>query len=413
LNETGSINQKECYMKNVLALTYWSYPDALVQTYTLPYVRIIKKNLPPDSIIYLVTLEKNKNSIVSAEVGESLKSEGIVWKPFIYRPFGMRAFINWLIVGAQLSYWIVAKKISVIHCWGTPAGAIGFVLSTLTQKKLIIDSYEPHAEAMVENGTWNKNGLAFKLLFWLEKKQSKRADVIIAATAGMQAYAKEKYGVTKTNFLVKPACVDLELFTLKNLKKKELVEKFQFQNKIVCVYAGKFGGIYLDHEIFDFLKICHRFWGDAFRVMLLTNHPPQEIKDYCEKSGLPVEIIQTAFVPHQSIPDYLGLGDFAITPVKPVPTKKYCTPIKDGEYWALGLPVVIPKNISDDSSIIEQNSIGAVLSGFDEVSYREAVVKIDALIKRHHQKRFEEIRQIAIRYRSFEIAENVYRSAYP
>ena len=388
------------------------YLDALVQTYTLPYVRIIKKNLPPDSIIYLVTLEKNKNSIVSAEVGESLKSEGIVWKPFIYRPFGMRAFINWLIVGAQLSYWIVAKKISVIHCWGTPAGAIGFVLSTLTQKKLIIDSYEPHAEAMVENGTWNKNGLAFKLLFWLEKKQSKRADVIIAATAGMQAYAKEKYGVTKTNFLVKPACVDLELFTLKNLKKKELVEKFQFQNKIVCVYAGKFGGIYLDHEIFDFLKICHRFWGDAFRVMLLTNHPPQEIKDYCEKSGLPVEIIQTAFVPHQSIPDYLGLGDFAITPVKPVPTKKYCTPIKDGEYWALGLPVVIPANISDDSDIILRHEAGAVLTTLSKVEYDRAIAVLDNLLKQPEAQTRMRIRRLAETYRNFQIAEQVYKTVY-
>ena len=30
---------------NVLVLTYWSYKDALIQTYTLPYVRIIQKNL--------------------------------------------------------------------------------------------------------------------------------------------------------------------------------------------------------------------------------------------------------------------------------------------------------------------------------------------------------------------------------
>ena len=58
--------------------------------------------------------------------------------------------------------------------------------------------------------------------------------------------------------------------------------------------------------------------------------------------------IESLFVPYNQITDYYQIADFAINPVKPVPSKRYCTSIKDGEYWGMGLPVVITKNISDD-----------------------------------------------------------------
>jgi glycosyltransferase involved in cell wall biosynthesis len=108
----------------------------------------------------------------------------------------------------------------------------------------------------------------------------------------------------------------------------------------------------------------------------------------------------------------MGLADFALTPVKPIPTKQYCTPIKDGEYWALGLPVVIPRNISDDSDIIQKNDIGAVLESLNAESYKKAVLKIDSLIKQPRKQNFDKIRSIAQRYRSFEIAEMVYKNLY-
>ena len=32
-------------MKNIVVLTYWSFNDALIQTYTIPYIKIIKNYL--------------------------------------------------------------------------------------------------------------------------------------------------------------------------------------------------------------------------------------------------------------------------------------------------------------------------------------------------------------------------------
>ena len=44
---------------NILVFTQWSYKDALVQTYTLPYVDIIRKIISPERKILLLTAEQN------------------------------------------------------------------------------------------------------------------------------------------------------------------------------------------------------------------------------------------------------------------------------------------------------------------------------------------------------------------
>ncbi|MBI4945009.1 MAG: hypothetical protein HY840_01255 [Bacteroidetes bacterium] len=405
--------------KNILILTYWSYKDALIQTYTLPYVRIIRKIISDDSKIFFVTFENNFHAISPAEnkkIKQQLADKNISWISYSYRPLGVIALLKNIFSLVGLLWLCISKKITHIHAWCTPAGSLGYVLSILTGKPLIIDSYEPHAEAMVENGTWNKNGIAYKLLLMLEKLQSRRATTLIACSSGMKEYAFEKYQIdVAISFFTKPACVNLDLFSFEKAmsESKYLRKKWLLKDKIVCVYAGKFGGIYLDQEIFHFIRVAAKYWGGKFRVLLLTNTSREQIDHYAEKTGVNKEIIISQFVEHKEIPGYLALADFAINPVKPVPTKKYCTSIKDGEYWAMGLPVVIPENISDDSDIIERNETGAILHALDEENYLVAVKIIDALLNSTLlQKKKGEIRNIAKKFRGFEIAEKIYQQIY-
>lgn len=393
--------------KNILVITYWDYNDALIQAYTLPYVKIIAKNLPEGSIIFLVTLDKNQ--ISCPDLTEwSIKNISIK-----YHPFGVNGIWMWMKIILKLILLIRKEKVEIIHTWCTPAGAMGYILSKITGKHLVLDSYEPHAEAMVENGNWQKNSFAFKLLFFLEKLQTKRANYIVSTTIGMESYAQEKYHYCGNNFFVKPACVDLAFFSETKIKNKELIEKFHLEDKIVCVYAGKFGGIYLDKEVFDFFKIAEDYWGEKFIALILSSHSSSEIEQFRVESNIKESSILHLFVSHAEIPKYIGLGDFAITPVKPIPTKKYCTPIKDGEYWALGLPVVITKDISDDSDIIKKHKIGAILEKLNNESYLQAIKEIDNILTTHLKQDLQnKIRLIAIEYRNFEIADKIYKTIY-
>jgi glycosyltransferase involved in cell wall biosynthesis len=400
--------------KNILILTHWSYRDALVQTYTLPYVNIIRNIVHPDEKIFLVTSEHNRIALTDEEVrtiNADWRRNNMFLCTLPYVSMGARKIIASLQHLYGLYKIIRREKISTIHCFCTPAGSIGYLLSKLTGARLVLDSYEPHAESMVENGTWSRNGFAFRSLFLLEKLQSRKADYFIGTSEGMKGYAKKKYEIEVANFFVKPACVDLNKFYPQQ-KDAIFLKELDLQEKIVCVYAGKLGGIYLKEEVFDFIKECYQYWGERFRFLMLTNASREEVLKELSRVELPSHVVIQKFVKHEEVPKHLSLGDFAINPVKPVPTKQYCTSIKDGEYWATGLPVVITKNISDDSDIINKNEIGYELKELCSTEYFNAIKKIDELILDGSDTINQKIRRVAEQYRSYKIAEKTYTLIY-
>lgn len=395
--------------RRILVLTYWGYDEPLVQAYTLPYVRLILQAAPPGSVAHLVTLEKERSGLRPRPV-----EAGIVHHPFAYARFGVGGALMAARVLWSLLRVIRRERVDVIHAWCMPAGALGYILSVLTGRPLIIDSYEPHAEAMVENGTWRRGGAAHRILFALEGLQSRRAQELIACATGMQRYAASRYGLAPDRPMhVKPACVDLDRFDWRRVKDPRLLRELGLEGKVVALYAGKFGGIYLEQEVFDLLRAAHDHWGDRLRVLLLTAHRREELEPMMRKAGLDPSIFIIRLVPHAQVPEHMGLADFALTPVKPVPTKAFCTPIKDGEYWAMGLPVIITPGISDDSAIIAREGIGSVLEGLHEAAYRKAVREIAALLASQPRRGlYDRIRPVAERHRSFGIAASIYQRIY-
>jgi hypothetical protein len=393
--------------RHILVITYWAFADPLVQTYTLPYVRLMMRALPPGSYVHLATLEK------PGTLAAAVTDAGVVHHPFTYRSFGMGGVgmlfgLSWRLSGLVRRY-----RVDTVHAWCTPAGMIGHIVSVLTGRPLIIDSYEPHAEAMVENGTWKRGGIAHRVLFLFERLQTRRAKVLIAATDGMRDYSALKYGPTSARWFTKPACVDTDRFSEHDIKRPEKLRALGLENRIVALYAGKLGGIYLKQEVFDLFRAAHDHWGDAFRVLLLTPHPIAELEPLMAKAGLDKGLFTVLSVPHSEVPELMGLADLAVTPVKPVPTKRYCTPVKDGEYWALGLPVIITEGISDDSGIIREHGIGSVLESLDRKGYEKAVREVAALLAGSSRRElYERIRPIAVKYRGFDRAKRIYQEIY-
>jgi hypothetical protein len=382
--------------------------DALIQTYTLPYLRIIRDMLPEGSTIHFLTLEKN-----GGNPEERLLEKGIYHFSFTLYRFGFKAAFSWLMNLRKLKKIVRKKNISTIHTWCTSAGAIGWLLSKRTGIPLVLDSYEPHSEAMVETGTWKNGSIAHRVLFYMERKQTFHAKWLIGVVPAMQEYARLKYGYTGNNFVFKPACVDLEKFTLSRRKNPQLVKSLGLEDKITCVYVGKFGGLYMREKAFEFFRACFDYWGDKFRVLLVTSTKREELDELCVQAGIPVEKVISKFLPPEEVPDYLGLGDFAISAVKPVPSRKCCTPIKNGEYWAMGIPVVIAAGISEDSDIIARSGTGIVRENFTAGGIENTVLQIEELLKKNKDGALSvKIRDLAVRHRNYKIAEEVYRKIY-
>lgn len=397
-------NQK----KNILVITPWSINDALIQTYTLPYLKIVRGIISDETEIHLVTQEKNTTHFYQTE-----KKKDFIWLPVPYFRFGFRAMLQFVKSALFLKKYIKNESISILHSWCTPAGMTAYFLHQPGKIKWIADSFEPHAEALVENGTWRKNSMAFRILFHFEKKITQYADELISIAPGMSEYIRNRYEINRQIKYIKPAAVDLKLFSIANKKKSELIEKYNLKNKIVCLYAGKFGGIYLDKEVFDFFHCCVKFWQEKVSFLLLTNESQEKIKALAKEYSIPEKQILIEFVAHKNVPDMAGLADFAICPVKPVPTKKYCSPIKTGEYWALGLPVLIPVGISNDSQIIEENNAGYVWNKLCKEEYESSIKFLDKLLSTKSTKEiYETIRPLAERFRNFSMSEKIYTEIY-
>ncbi len=390
-------------VKNVLVTTTWSFHHGLIQSAVMPYLEIIKE-IHPEIHFYLVTSE--------TRTLPPIKSSLFTHLPFLQHDFGRKKMLHFPKQILQLCKLVFTKKINVIHSFSSSAAFIGDILSRLTRAKLIVDSYEPHAEAMVENGTWKENSSAYKLMFHSERSQTRRAVALISGTEGMYNYAKEKYGFSPKNFFVKPSCVDVDKFFPSKTLRKETRSMLGYNDKIVFVYAGKLGGIYLDAEVFSLLRVAADHFGERFRFLMLTGESKDSIFKKTAAVGLPERVITVVHAQYDDVNKYLNAADIALTPVKPVPSKRYCSPIKDGEYWAVGLPIIIPANISDDSDIIEDQNIGVILHALNEKVYKDAMTKIDALLQIEKDHLKSRIRNVAIKFRSYEKAKKVYESIY-
>ncbi len=235
---------------------------------------------------------------------------------------------------------------------------------------------------------------------------------LIACTEEMKLYAERKFNWSGS-LHVKPACVDLNKFFPVNLKDERLLAELNLKGKTIGLYAGKFGGIYLEEDVYRFFRELFKEFGTDLVFLLLTNEKREKIDEWCSRFALPPDRIRSLFVPHNEVSRYMQLADFAITPVKPIPSKRFCSPIKDGEYWACGLPVVITKEISDDSGIIVEENAGILMDDFTDSGLRRTARSLKHyLLSEDESDRKNRIRAIAEKYRNYDIALKVYREIY-
>ncbi len=404
-------------MKNgpshIVIMSSWSFKEPLTHSYLLPYVRMIVALLPAGSKVWLQTSEKAHLQFRGDEfrnVKNDLAREGINWLPFNYAPFGLMALPRYLKLVWKLRHIVRMEKIDFLHPFAPGAGTTAVFVEMFVRVKIVMDSWEPHAESMVESGVWKRSSLAFRIMWWAEKRLAKRAYYLIAASKGMIDYAKEKWKYVPENIAYRPACVDIKRMDPDKFDRNTLRSQFKLEGKIVCVCTGKLDGMYMGKETFQFFSSCFKVWGERFHALLLTETSKSVIDTLALSVGFPSSAFSARHVSFDDVPSFLSMADFAFNPQKPLPSKRFGTPVKDGEYWAMGLPVVIHNDISEDSSIVVNERVGAILGTMSHEDNFRVIAEIDMLMK--DSETHIRCRNAAIKYRSFDLAEKAYRSIY-
>jgi len=300
-------------------------------------------------------------------------------------------------------------KIDMIICRSSPAGVIGHIVSRQLRIPYIVESFEPHADYMLEARVWMRYDPRFLLQKYFESKQKQASDFLLPVSHQYKAKLLEE-GIPEAKIVVVPCCVALEQFAYHAEKRSKIRVALNISNDaVVGIYAGKFGGIYFDKEAFQIFHEAFLFFGDKFRLILLTDASNEFVQKRCAEMNLPLEKVVATLVPHNVVPSYLSAADFAFSTIKPSPSRIYCSPIKNAEYWANGLPVLLCSGIGDDSEIIETEGGGVLI---DMMNISASLEEMKKLIERGRKRNADEISLLARKHRDIERVRSAYRVVF-
>jgi hypothetical protein len=362
---------------NILVFAYYSFNDPVFQSAVLPY--FIGQKLAGRKII-LLTWEQNQFQLSKEEIerrSKELALNNIIWcrtrwHSGVFKIVKKGFDFTW---GLFLSLKLIYRyKIGTIYSEGFPGAIIGHYLARITGSKHIIHTFEPHADYMYDAGVWKKDSWEYRLLKAMEVPVGNRASTIITATEAYAAVLRDK-GV-QSDILVAPSCIDLDFYSFNSTDRNSIRKGLGITDTtIVIAYLGKIGGMYMDDEIFRFWRDCLQHNESRFRFFLLSNATTEQVKGYCHHYSIPFDKMFHKFLSKEEVPAYLSAADFGFCGIRPIPSRRYSSPIKNGEYWACGLPTIIPAGMSDDAELVRQASAGFVFFNYSELAVLPACLE--------------------------------------
>jgi glycosyltransferase involved in cell wall biosynthesis len=394
--------KKELRVK-VLYISYWSLSDPLTEATVLPNLKILKKYC---ASIHFATIERNRHQVpVSAEV--------------IHIPYhsltGMPRFIqkisDVILVGLRLFFVARRKRIDTVICRGSMAAIFGVFLNRLIGLPFLVESFEPHADYMAEGNTWRKSGIEFRFQKWIESQCLARASFLMPVS---QQYAQflVSRGVSPEKIEVMPCCVDTDRFRFSEEARVRLRAQLQIPDGTrVGIYVGKFGDLYLREEAFNLFRLALDSFKNNFFLIVLSPQDDEDIRIRLSEAGFQPTSFHVARVENSEVPSYLSAADFAFSLARPAPNRKYLSPVKNGEYWASGLPILISETGGDDDAIAEKNRAGVIFE-ITEPSIRSGLDAIREIISNGRNAVARNISPIAEQYRGFRIIEDAYERIF-
>ncbi|MEJ8756231.1 hypothetical protein WG947_04430 [Pontibacter sp. H259] len=383
-------------MLNLLLLSYWPLNDVLTQGVIVPNIKLLQQVRSISKII-LVTIERENLGQHDSAIESELS--GIKHIPLHSRNYKLNILnkVNdFILFPKQLRKIVEQEKVDFILGHGSPAGALAYKVYRKIGLPFYVSSFEPHADYMLESGVWSRYGLKYIMQKHWEKQQRKSAFGLMPVAENYKQTLLAE-GLSTEIIRVVPCVVNSSDFKFEVQKRIQIRAKLGWEAATIGIYIGKYGGLYYNDEAFQIYQLCFQLIPN-FRLIILSPQPVEELTVQLQKYNLDSDKVYLATVPHSEVPAYLSVADFAFATYKPGPSKKYLSPIKIGEYWANGLPVLLTEGVGDDSDIIKNEGGGAVFNLQENGSLEQAIRQIQTILQTSAHR--HEIPKLALKYRS-------------
>ena len=351
---------------STLVVVYNSYRDPLFQNLILRFIS--KLSIEGDYTFHLITFEQTKYGMSSQEMKEEherLEKHRIHWHPLRFRTGRLLIlkkaldFMHLLWLSSKI---ILFEKVRLILAFANVAGAISHLMNIVWRRKLLIYSYELHADFMLELGHWKEESLSYQCLSRLERIAGKSANYIITGTESMKQKLLD-WG-SKASIHVHGTPTDTRYFHIDDDLRADVREKLEITHRPVIVYMGKFGGLYYKaEEARDFFLAIQKGASNMF-FLIISPDGHEELHTFFAPLGKSNYFLTESY-DKTELRAYLNAGDYGVILIPPTPAQRFRSPTKTGEYLACGLRLIVLKGVSEDDEMVYQTGVGVVLDNLD------------------------------------------------
>jgi hypothetical protein len=271
----------------------------------------------------------------------------------------------------------------------------------------VAESFEPHANYMLQTGTWHRWDPKFLVQRRWEQRVKRSAAALITVSHGYARHLQLRERIHGNRLHTVPCWVDDARFRIDPEARSLLRQQLGIGSRLAVVYAGKFGGIYSPLADLAILSQLQEGFNQPLFVMVLTSADAVSVREKLLRSGFSTHQFYVACVPHDQVNAYLNAADLALSFINSGPWSFACSAIKHGEYWACGLPVLMPPGVGDEAAWLEAEGAGAI-ADFDQPSQILAAVhKLQTILRDPGYR--QRIRALALRERSPEPMRRTYQ----
>lgn len=389
----------------LLFLDYWSLNEPLTQATVLPTLSMVLSEGLADRIV-LVTVER---STAPPGPGAPLPT-GVTHVPLHahrLRPRPLARAMDLLTMVPRVVRIARRAHAGFIMARGVVAGGIAHFVHERTGLAYAVDYVEPHADYMADVGEWRRGGPLYRGLDRLIRLQLRTTRYGITVTRNYRERLIAA-GVDGDRLLVAPCPVDAMRMRFSADDRERVRASLGWGDAVIGVYAGKFGGLYHREKAFEAFVGAQQAIGEGYGMVILTPEDPATVIRGVRAAGFPSDRLLVRYAAHDEVPRYLSASDLAFAPYRRTPSSACISPMKIGEYWANGLPVLLTRGVGDDSAIVEADGSAGALFDPEGGDLVPAITRILRAIREPGQR--ERTAALAERYRSMDLTRQAYRT---